>query len=222
MRKDNETTSQKHSSRLSLFPQHLEDLRRSGLSDDTIIEAGIKSVPPNRIDKRLKFSIPGLISMYEVPYPGNNGYCRYKAFYEEGHGQYKDGRKKPKYLTRKNAGNRLYMPPKVRPVLSDFSIYLYFTEGEKKSLKACQEGLYCIGIPGLWNWKVKDEHELIPDFDQIVLDGRIVHLVPDNDWLKPDRKGEQKNLKQAVCELAYLLIDRGANVCWVELPGGGA
>ena len=65
----------------------------------------------------------------------------------------------------------------------------------------------------------KNNNELIPDFDLIVLEGRTIYIVPDNDFLLPDRKGGRKNLKQAVSELAYRLIDKGAKVSWVELPG---
>lgn len=54
----------------SLHPAHLEDLHKSGLSNEIILEAGIKSVPPRDISKKLGFDIPGLISMYEIPYPG--------------------------------------------------------------------------------------------------------------------------------------------------------
>lgn len=199
-----------------LAPLHHKDLSDSGLSDETIIEAGIESIPPSEISKRIGFDIFGLQSMYGIPY--GNGYFRYKAFYEENLAYFKDGKEKPKYLTAKGSQNSLYIPHKVRPILTDVSIPLYVTEGEKKALKAVQEGLNCIAISGLWNWKVKDKDDLIPDFDLLALDGRIIHLVQDNDWLEPDKNGEQKNLRQAVFGLAYKLIDRGAKVSWIELP----
>ena len=199
-------------------PEHLKDLKKSGLSDDTIREAGIKSVPPDQFNKKLGFNMDGLVSMYEIPF--DEEYSRFKAFYEDGKAFNKDGSKKPKYMTKKDSYNRLYIPSKVTTILGDVSIPIDITEGEKKALKACQEGLYCVGITGLWNWKVKGENRLIQDFDRVALEGRTVCLVPDNDWQKPDRKGERKNLKQAVNELAYLLIDRGAKVYWRELPQG--
>ncbi len=201
-----------------LATEHYTDLQKSGLSDDTIREAGIKSVPPNQINKRLGFNISGLVSMYQIPF--DDGYNRYRVFYESGKELDKDGKAKPKYLTKKGSGNRLYIPSKAKSVLNDLFIPLEITEGEKKALKACQEGLPCIAITGLWNWNVKDKDELISDFDNIALDGRTVYLVPDNDWQLPNRKGERKNLKQAVYGLAYLLIDRGAKVYWRELPQG--
>ena len=203
---------------MTTAPEHLKDLKKSGLSDDTIREAGIKPVPPDQFNKKLGFNMDGLVSMYEIPF--DEEYSRFKAFYEDGKAFNKDGSKKPKYMTKKDSYNRLYIPSKVTTILGDVSIPIDITEGEKKALKACQEGLYCVGITGLWNWKVKDENRLIQDFDRIALEGRTVYLVPDNDWQKPDRKGERKNLKQAVNELAYLLIDRGAKVYWRELPQG--
>ncbi len=136
---------------LSLAPQHYSDLLKSGLSDDTIREAGIKSVPPGQINKKLGFDIHGLVSMYEIPF--DDEYSRYKAFYKSGKEFDKVGNSKPKYLTRKDSGNRLYIPSKVKSVLNYLSIPLEITEGSKKALKACQEGLNCIAITGLWNWK---------------------------------------------------------------------
>lgn len=206
-----------------LHPEHLAGLHKSGLSNEIILEAGIKSVPPRDISKKLGFDIPGLTSMYEIPYPGCEGYSRFKAFYADNEKYYKDGSEKPKYLARKDSGNRLYIPYKVTPILKDVSIPLYITEGEKKSLKATQEGLSCIAISGLWNWgrKTENGYELLPDFDQIALESRTVYLVPDSDWQEPNREGKPKNLKQAVNELAYCLIDKGAKVDWVELPQGG-
>ena len=199
-------------------PDHLGDLHKSGLSNETILEAGIKSVCPRDIDKI--FGYPTFAkSAYEIPY--GNGYSRFKMFYDEADKiNPKTGGERPKYLAKKDSGNHLYIPAKVKPLLKDLSIPLYITEGEKKSLKACQEGLYCIAIAGLWNWKSKDRDELIPDFDMINFKGRTVCLVPDNDFQKPDSKGRPRNLRQAVYELAYHLIDRGAKVSWVELPGG--
>ncbi len=202
----------------NLAPEHYKDLQKSGLSDDTIREACIKSVPPGQINRQLGFNIDGLVSMYEIPFVGE--YSRFKVFYEEGKGFNTDGDKKPKYLTRKDSGNRLYIPSKVKPVIKDVSVPLEITEGEKKALKACQEGLNCIGVTGLWNWKVIGREKLIPDFDKIRLDGRTVILTPDNDWLKPNRNGYRKNLEQSVHRLSYLLIDRGAKVYWRELPNG--
>ena len=193
---------------LGLHPAHLEDLRKSGLNDTTIANAGIASVPPDMFFKKLGFNIPNLMSLYEIPYA--KSFSRFKAFLNDGRTQ---------YLQAKGTGNRLYIPPDVKPILNNAQIPLYITEGEKKSLKACQEGLYCIGLSGLWNWS-NGNKELISDFDSIALEGRTVYITPDNDWLKPNRHGYRKNLKQAVYELAERLKAKGAKVYIVQLPQG--
>jgi len=199
---------------LTLSPVHYADLKRSGLSDDTITEAGFATVPPRAIRKRLGFDFPDLGSVYEIPYPGCEGFARFRCFPA-------DGKKVARYLQKKDTRNHLYIPA-ATSTLSDTAATLYVTEGEKKALKACQEGLSCIALGGLWNWKDKDADGLIPDFDKLSLIGRTVGLIPDNDWLLPNVHGYKKNLLQAVDGLAYTLIDRGAKVHIVELPAGPA
>ena len=198
----------------NFHPDHIADLKKSGLSDETITQAGICIVmPPRQIDKKLGFNMPGLISMYEIPYPDCDGFSRFRCFYENG----KSG---PKYLQRKGTGNHLYIPAMIDvSVLSDTTKPIYFTEGEKKALKACQEGIPCIGLSGLWNWKIKDGG-LIPDFNKINFKHRKVFIVPDNDYKSPNKHGYGKNLEQAVNQLAVGLIERGATVSIIELPDG--
>ena len=177
---------------LKLHPDHLADLRKkSGLSDGSIRDAKIYSVPPRDISKI--FNHPKVESMLAFPYPGTD-HVRYKLFSSEPILD-KDGHE-IKYYQPKGSSNRLYIPERVRLVLSDPSIPLHITEGEKKSLKENQEGLYCIGLGGLWNWSDgSEEKNLIPDFDLIELEGERGLSHPDNDWLKPDRHGEKKILK---------------------------
>ena len=148
-----------------------------------------------------------------------NGYSRYRCFYEE-------GKDRPEYIQsiykKKETGNHLYIPANFdHDKLEGADTPIYFTEGEKKSLRAYQEGLLCIGLSGLWNWKKKDEG-LIPDFDKINFKDRKVFIVPDNDYKLPDKHGYEKNLEQAVSQFASALVERGATVYAVELPDGPA
>jgi hypothetical protein len=199
-----------------LAASHLADLRKSGLTDETIREAGIYSVRPGDISKI--FNHPKIESMLVFPYPGTD-HVRYKLFSSQsiidnaGH--------QIKYYQSKGSSNRLYISKRVRAILSDSSILLHITEGEKKTLKMNQEGLYCVGLGGLWSWSDgSEERNLIPDFGLIEWKGREVYLVPDNDFLRPDRQGDKKNTGQAVTELGYKLIDRGAKPFIVYLPDG--
>lgn len=199
----------------SFTPKQYEDLEKSGLSYGTILSAGIKAVRPADINKKLGFNMPGLQSMYEIPY--NNAYSRYRVFYEPGCELDRDGKPKPKYLCRKDSGNHLYVPPNARPFLCNTAVPLYITEGEKKALKAAQEGLCCIAISGLWNWS-DGSKQLVSDFDQIATDGRLIYIVPDNDWLHPNKHGYEKNLRKAVYSLAERLVARKARVFIIHLP----
>ena len=198
----------------TFHPAHLEDLQKSGLTDESIEQSGIRTVfPPSEINKKIGSNIPGLTSCYEIPY--DNNFSRFRAFYDS-----KSKGRNPRYLQRKDSGNRLYVAHAVKPVLNDPSIPLYITEGEKKTLKATQEGLLCIGLSGLWNWKNKGSKNLIADFDLLAVKDRNVYIVPDNDWLHANKHGYRKNLKQAVYALADKLKERQARVFIVELPQG--
>ena len=78
--------------------------------------------------------------------------------------------KPAKYLSPKSSPNRLYVPSGVETLFNDAAVPLYISEGEKKALKAAQEGLKCIAIAGVWCWKGKGSNgpsEPIPDLDLI-------------------------------------------------------
>lgn len=199
----------------SLHPDHLQDLRRSGLSDETILEAGIRSVPPNEIRQRLGFDIPGTKSCMEIPY--DKKHSRFKILYHDGQDRNANGESKPRYLATKDSGCRLYIPTKVKAFLKDTTVTLYITEGEKKSLKLTQEGLPAVATAGLWSWMDGSaEKRLIRDFNEIALEGREVVLVPDSDWSRPPTP-EKPSLKSAVWLLADKLLERGAKVSIVPL-----
>lgn len=143
-----------------LHTDHYADLRKSGLTDQTIEQAAIKSLRPDEIAK-----VPGcnhrfIKSMYEIPYPGCNGFSRYRVFYKDGY-TLTNGKKPAKYLQNEGSGNHLYIPESINTILKDAAVPIYITEGEKKALKACQEGLNCIGLSGLWNWSAGNRSKRI-------------------------------------------------------------
>lgn len=173
----------------NIYLRHWRDLQRSGINHETASEAGIRSE-----DKRsLCF-----------PYPGTTNFFRTKLFGE------RDG---AKYLQPKDSGVRLYIPRKVNSKLRDINKELMITEGEKKTLKACQEGFDTVGLGGVWSW-VQD-HKPIDDLDSISWGNRQVTYVPDSDtW-------EKEDVIRAVFAFCSEVRDRGANVRVVKLPNLG-
>ena len=189
-------------------PEHLADLRRSGLNDHTINMMGVRSVRPTEIDKLRNGGLSGVTSVLEFPYPGANGFSRFKLFPPL---QGKDGHK-IKYLQGKGTGSHLYILPPVRAVLANPSAPLRSVEGEKKTAMGVQVGLNCFGIGGLWNWLNSETGEAIGEMDHIAWVNRPVEIIPDSDiWARPE-------LQQPVYALGKELEERGADVLVVVIP----
>jgi hypothetical protein len=195
---------------INLHPDHLQDLKKSGLNDETITKANIHSVPPRDFPKILgKGYADKIDSLLAFPYQ-QNGFYRYKLFPPI---KDKDGHK-IKYFQPSNSGVHLYYPPGVEAEIADPSIPLSFVEGEKKSLKGYQEGIVSIGMGGIWNFKEKGSDELVPDFHNIPFNGRVINLIPDGDYHK------NKNIQRAVLLLAEKLKAKGATPYLISLPDG--
>jgi Domain of unknown function (DUF3854)/Domain of unknown function (DUF927) len=193
---------------LNLYPQHREDLRASGLSDNTITACGFYSADADKVATILGFPVgPGLV----LPYgSGSDAFKRVKPDH-----RYEDC---PKYLSPRGSGNHLYVPAILnRATLTDASTPLYITEGEKKAAKAVQEGLACIGLAGVWSWRGKaetGEAAAIPDLDDIAWDSRKVYVVFDSDLM------DNEQVAHAESALADELARRGAEVFGIRLPAG--
>ncbi len=117
-----------------------------------------------------------------------------------------------RYYQRSGTPPRLYVPGPVRVALTDPTVPILITEGEKKALKANQEGVACIAVGGLWNWQ--SGARPIADLDRIDWCDRETLIVPDSDvWTRPD-------LLQPVFALGKELEGRGAKVAVLKLPSG--
>ena len=195
---------------MTLVPGHVEELRRSGLSDDTIARAGCYSATAAGVRDLLGIGGgPGLV----FPYPELNGsgaYARVKLDAIPPDGK--------RYRSPKGRPNRLYIPSLInRAVLADAHTPLWITEGEKKALKACQEGLPCIAVPGIWSWKTRDaqyQSVAIQDLAHIAWSGRTVVVVYDSDV------ATNPKVQLAESALVKELRGRGATVQRVRLPSG--
>jgi hypothetical protein len=206
------------SSQLNLHPEALEDLRRSGLSDATIVEAGLYTPAPGDLVRLLSGRLADqvrhvLVFPYDVVGHGalwrrDDEFIRCKLFPpvsgRDGH--------TIRYHQRAGTPPRLYIPAHARAALTDPSVPLLITEGEKKALKANQESLACVAVGGLWNWQAGGRP--LADLDRIDWCERETLVVPDSDvWTRPD-------LLRPVFALGKELESRGARVAVVKLPSG--
>jgi putative DNA primase/helicase len=199
-----------------LLPHHLADLRRSGLSDETIRLCGFYSETNHfNLANVLGWAKPpkrngaGLM----IPYRGVDGvldgYRRVKL--DVPRTDKKSG-KPIKYETPKGTPNRAYIPSGTVDVLKDRSVKLLITEGEKKAAKADQEGVPCIGLVGCFGFSVNGSAKLPAELEFINWDGREVVIVFDSDL------EDKPQLRMAESRLAAMLAKRGAKVQVLRLP----
>jgi hypothetical protein len=196
----------------ALAPDHLVDLRKSGLGDDTIREQHIRSVPPGMIGRLLGFDLPRVTSALLFPYPSVDGgfmdAIRLKLFPpqvdSEGHSF--------KYAQPKGSSPRVYFVRRCLRAVVGRADRLLIVEGEKKALALAQLGHAVIGIAGVEAWHVKGDRRLLADFGPIRLRDRLVEIVPDGDYQSND------NVKRAVQRLGAALAEHGARARVVLLP----
>lgn len=187
-----------------LTTPYMEDLQRSGLTKETIARSGIYSASGKDLSTLLGFTIS--CSGMVIPYLNvTEPYVRVKLNTPGSDGK--------RYRSPKESLNRVYVPPLLDPrVLADAGQSLWVTEGEKKALKACQEGVPCVAFSGVWSWRT--DGKPIPDLDGIRWTGRTVTIVYDSDAIRNEQ------VLRAEKELARGLAERGATVFRVRLPEG--
>lgn len=203
--------------RLNLLPQHLEDLRGSGLSDWTIAQWGCYSITTDQrwVMTQLGFGHvePPLLALPILP-PGRKEPDLNDVIVKPDRPR-KDSNGKPiKYEMRPRSQNHLHVPLSCRDRLGDPSVSLWITEGQKKAEKAAQEGLCCIALPGVWSWLVRVASEVsfpVGDFSLIEL-SRLALIAFDSDAIR------NASVKLASRRLGEFLIKRGAKAYRVWLP----
>ena len=197
--------------RADLHPEHLADLRKSGIGDGTIAIQKIRTIPPHMIDQLLGFPKPKVVSAYLIPFPDPRGgwfdHVRMKIFPTT---RTEDGT--TKYLQPKHSGVRIYFPLMTLDAVLHSSDPLYLIEGEKKSLSVAQLGLPAVGICGVEGWHLGGARDLHPDLDDVGLRGRVVNVVPDADVRT------NPAVHRAVHSLGRALAARGAIAQLVLVP----
>ncbi len=196
----------------SLSPEHLRDLRKSGLTDETIAGQLFRSVPPAMIPRLTGFDLPAVLSAMLLPYRSPGGgfmdHTRIKLFppLKDGDGH------SIKYMQPRASGPRLYFVARCLPEVLEGDAPLWLVEGEKKAASVAQMDLPAVGFAGVEGWHRGGELRLLPDFGEIRLRGRVIEVLPDGDV------ETNPHVRRAVRTLGDALAVRGARPRLVHLP----
>jgi hypothetical protein len=192
--------------KLYLNQKHLrEELARSGITPQTAEVEMVFSAPA-----KLTHQILGWPAGRALVYQYGRGFYRVKLDRKQ-----EDGKQ---YRQRKSSVNQIYVPrvlPNREEVIKDPTIPKIITEGEKKAIKGCQEGLVVLSLPGVYGFLYQKEP--IPDLDRFAWDGCRVEIVFDSD---PSERSKGQ-VEKARRWLAAVLTVRGADVWAVILPDDG-
>ena len=141
----------------------LEDIRKSGLDPKTLKMAGVRLFNDSQAklmsllrfteynQRRLLDSV-----LVQFPYFDSEGNILYSRFKLVPSITDKEG-KETKYLQPKGIPATPYILPKVWGVAEKTNKPLWITEGEKKGLILTQYGECAVALPGVWNFKLKNE-----------------------------------------------------------------
>jgi hypothetical protein len=125
---------------------------------------------------------------------------------------------KTRYLQPEKSGAWMYFPAlwDWDEVRADTTYDVWITEGEKKAIKACAEGLVCLSVPGVPSWHPPGGYNLHRELEEFQWRGRRVILAFDADQLyKPQ-------VREGVEDLGLRLMRAGAQVVSINLePLGG-
>jgi putative DNA primase/helicase len=148
-----------------LSQKHRDELRASGLSDETIAEARFYTeTDPKKIQLILGWKTPAscLGPCLVMPFMNGNGewdgFARVKPTFPRTSKKKNGELKKVKYEQPAGAGLRVYIPPAARSAVNTDGVMLAITEGEKKSLCATQSGVPTLALCGVeaWGKRLKD------------------------------------------------------------------
>lgn len=229
-----------------LAPEHLADLRKSGLTDETIQRARLHSISDREEQARvLSWERPAdLGSCLAIPYASLagefNGFKRLRPSRPRVRKDKATGKSKPiKYEQPLGHGSRAYFTPGfIDDYLFGVNDAIAIVEGEKKSLAVDQAGIPAIGLSGVWNAFVgrkkgdkpsgdDTEPDDNPNDFEKVDDRKLIPDLAAIEWrglivlvifdFDPLRNF---SVNCARAELARILSDHGAKVIVVDLPGG--
>jgi hypothetical protein len=124
-----------------------------------------------------------------------------------------------KYELPRGAQMILDVPPRAQSAIADPSVPLLITEGVRKADSAVSQGLTCIALLGVWNWRGTNGtggRAVLADWEFVALNDREVYIAFDSDvMIKPE-------VHSALARLAAMLESRHADVRYIYLPHGAA
>src|SRR5262245_59953288 len=210
----------------SLAPHHAKLIEDSSISAEVAITRGYWTARTQRELELLGFGkqqriVPALV----VPVYGETGaVVNYQIRPDRPRVRpSKNGKpaKPLKYETVEDSRMALDVPPGVRAQLGDPAKPLFITEGPRKADSAVSQGLCCVAVLGVWNWRGENESgglTALADWESIALKGsdgpRKVYITFDSDII------EKKSVYAAMKRLKPFLELRGADVKIVYLPTG--
>jgi hypothetical protein len=197
-----------------LLPEHAALLRSSAISDEVAVARGYRSVTEKVVLGRYGFSpaqcrVPALLIPVWNLWGEVGGYQA-----RPDHPRVLEG-KAVKYETPAGSRMLLDIPPAAVDRLGDPAWPLFITEGARKADAAVSQGLCCIALLGVWNWRGKNERGgsvALPDWELVALNGRTVFVAFDSDvMVKPQ-------VQHALDRFKRFLEARGAEVVVCRLP----
>jgi P4 family phage/plasmid primase-like protien len=198
-----------------LLPTHIEHLRTSGLTDETIETAGLYSVTdPGEGNQILNWKRGAKAPVPAIAFPYGKDYVRLRP---DNPRKDREG-KAIKYEAPKDHPSRIYIPERVNPSIRDLSVAVWMLEGEKKTLLHNQAGFAAVGAPGVWQfndariYREERKLELHADLNGIVTPGRQVIILFDRDI------DTNEQIVKAAARIARLFTKAGAIVLIAYIP----
>lgn len=190
-------------------------METSGIREDTLERLGWWSCDAKELARTLQKPVHSWQTGIAIPYPGVPDFVRVRydvaRLYKRPDGSVSEQR----YDQPKGSRNHLYILPEVREAILEGRQTIFITEGEKKAVKATQEGFPCIAVPGVWNvverapnseGRKTEERIVLPELEKLPWARRKVVIIWDSD------ARYKAQVMQAGQRLAGLLKARGAEV----------
>lgn len=199
-----------------LLDHHRELLHARAISDAVIADRGYTSTTIGRwLHDEAGFShavaalTPGLV----IPVRDVTGRVRFHQYRPD---RPRTVRGRPaKYELPREGSLVVDVPPAVVHKVAAAGAPLWVTESPVKADALVTAGAVAVGLFGVWGWRGVNKQggsTLLADWEAIDLADRSVYLVPDSDVAVNVR------VHDAMTRLGSLLVSRGANVYYVDLP----